>query len=310
MVIRALEDEKKIVFNDILSSIIGWDELSINEDDFILIKCNFGKISISEIEGESFLVASDEGDIGFFGILFDNTSDVIEVTSKNVNLKNGMVLSIEDGYFEFNKATSEITAFFIGDNLKISAQEPFSASSVFTLQDNPFFTATSIDAIPSISLGAFDYYVLGDPKCCLIQRPVRYGIPVISTVPVPTQLTTPDDFSIPSSIIIHFRIIINKYLSSSLDNLIQLQIYLPDGEDTMKSPVNLSVTRITVPSQVNLGSDIVLTGGSATHSVYVCSYTFYREDSKNFVDGFMYLNVYVPMQINSSISGACITNNS
>jgi len=311
MVIKILKDEQEIVFNNIKANIVGWSDLMIDTPDFYLVKCNFGVLSLSDIDGTHVIVASasESNDINSFILKF-NDNDIEESSKKLIKLKNGLYLSVEDGYFEFNKFNSEVTVHFINTELKIQIYEAMSMQS-FTASTYTEFNVPSISAIPSISLGAFDYRPLSDPQCCLLQRPVRFGIPVVSTVPVPTALATDDNFNIPQSIEIQFRIILNDYIPPSLDTEILFQIFLPGGEDMLQPPVNIPVTRVTAPSQVNLGSDIVLTNTDTsliTHTIYVCNYIFNQENSNQFIDGYMYFNVFIPMVINTSISGYCQTN--
>ena len=104
MVIKILRDEQEIVFNNIKANIVGWSDLMIDTPDFYLVKCNFGVLSLSDIDGTHVIVASasESNDINSFILKF-NDNDIEESSKKLIKLKNGLYLSVEDGYFEFNK---------------------------------------------------------------------------------------------------------------------------------------------------------------------------------------------------------------
>jgi len=66
-----------------------------------------------------------------------------------------------------------------------------------------------------------------------------------------------------------------------------LHIYLPAGLDTIQEPIAAEMSR-----QISTDS---------TRSVFHASYAFHKEDTVNYVDGFAYLSVYMPMEINTNL---------
>ena len=127
---------------------------------------------------------------------------------------------------------------------------------------------------PEFSIGIFDH-VWTHP------RPIRFGVPVISTVPAHGEdLTDEEQYYYdqgkgPKSKTMYFRVVCSQELSSDLP--VKLLIYLPNGLDTITNPIAVSLTKISVSGP----------------SVYSASYVFYEEDTVFTVDGFVYFSVYV-----------------
>jgi len=129
---------------------------------------------------------------------------------------------------------------------------------------------------PEFSLGIFEYWYDSIPTGT---RPIRLGVPVISTNPTDTE--------IPDSAKSFFRVVCNQELP---DSSVKLLIYLPNGEDTVTAPDFINLNKISDAGQ---------------NSVYRGEYIFYKEDSIYSVDGFVYFSVYtdivqqisLPMQI-------------
>ncbi len=142
---------------------------------------------------------------------------------------------------------------------------------------------------PEFSLGIFDEFSGNFRK----GRPIRLGVPIISTVPVfdpdlsLEELTYYEEGNGPMSKKMFFRVVCNQELP---DSSVKLLIYLPNGEDT-----------VTAPDFVNL----IKISASGQNSVYSGEYIFYKEDAIYSVDGFVYFSVYtdivqqisLPMQI-------------
>ena len=130
---------------------------------------------------------------------------------------------------------------------------------------------------PEFSLGIFDKISpFSHP------RPIRFGVPVISTVPAygedltATEQIYYDKGFGPDSKTMYFRLVCNQELDADLP--VKLLIYLPNGLDT-----------VTVPDSV----DMTLISSAGQNSVYSGSYVFYKEDTTFTVDGFTYFSVYI-----------------
>jgi hypothetical protein len=127
---------------------------------------------------------------------------------------------------------------------------------------------------PEFSIGIFDH-------AWTHPRPIRFGVPVISTVPAHGEdLTDEEQYYYdqgkgPKSKTMYFRVVCSQELSSDLP--VKLLIYLPNGLDTITNPVAVSLTKISASGP----------------SVYSGSYVFYEEDTVFTVDGFVYFSVYV-----------------
>jgi hypothetical protein len=140
---------------------------------------------------------------------------------------------------------------------------------------------------PEFSIGVFDDEEFKRP------RPLRFGQPVISTIPVKYRdsdvLSQSESDALESGIAMwrrtmHFRVVCNEEIPSSLQAY--LLIALPNGLDTVQPAVS-------TPLKHN--------GFSNGQTIYTGSYRFYREDTVNYVDGFAYLSVSLPMTVQSSL---------
>jgi hypothetical protein len=130
---------------------------------------------------------------------------------------------------------------------------------------------------PEFSLGIFDKISpFSHP------RPIRFGVPIISTVPAHGEsLTNTEQIYYdkglgPDSKTMYFRLVCNQELDVDLP--VKLLIYLPNGLDTVSVPDSIDMTLISSPGD---------------NSVYSGSYVFYKEDTTFTVDGFTYFSVYI-----------------
>lgn len=148
------------------------------------------------------------------------------------------------------------------------------------------YVVTSNGALPEFSIAVFD------DSSRTIQRPMRLGIPVISTVPVYRAGLSESELQVVEIGLgtikrtMYFKIISNVVIPDDVEPV--LHIYLPAGLDTITAPVAVEMTR-----QVSVDS---------TRSVFHASYTFHKEDTIDYVDGFAYLSVYMPMEVNTDLS--------
>lgn len=308
MLIKIQNQEKSLLFNNFAARINDWQEVLVEQDDFVLIRCGFGVMALSEIENKNYIVASFTAKDSPFTFCFSDFNTIKNYSSNSIEFQDNSLLIVEDGTFLIDIKDNSVTVKSDSSEVKLEFIDEQNITSANISMSTAELVVNGISAVPSVSLGVFDYYPLGDSLCCMLPRPVRFGIPVISTVPVPTSTDIDENFLIPEEIKVMFRIAINENMPSSLDGVIRFQIYMPGGVDTVRAPINLPVVRVTNASQVGISDSAVkLTGTDITHTIYVCDHTFSREDSREFVDGFAYFNLFVPMRLYASISGFCTT---
>lgn len=148
------------------------------------------------------------------------------------------------------------------------------------------YIVTNSGVLPEFSIAVFDDSSRTTP------RPMRLGIPVISTIPVYRGGLSESELQVveiglgTTKRTMYFKIISNVVIPDNIEPV--LQIYLPAGLDTISTPVAAEMVR-----QVSVDS---------TRSVFHASYTFHKEDTIDYVDGFAYLSVYMPMEINTDLS--------
>lgn len=214
--------------------------------------------------------------------------------------KNNIKLECFDARF-VNFTNGILTIFTSSESFKINffqegAFSQFTAVEADPVPDPPVSMFTSTEVFvpagsrgPEFSIGLFDTYDTAAQNHERV-RPIRLGVPVISTVPV-FDLNLPDDELYyynqgkgPNSRTVYFRVVCNQYLSSIN---VKLLIYLPNGVDT-----------ITAPDFINL----TLISGTSVPSVYVGEYTFYEEDTVYSVDGFVYFSIYTDIIQQASVA--------
>lgn len=150
---------------------------------------------------------------------------------------------------------------------------------------------TENDYVPEFSISTFD------DSNFTIPRPIRQGVPIISTVPsFVDSNSSAADVSFYNTgkgnyyKTIYFRIICNKVMESISPNDIsdmQLKIYMPNGLDTVKTAIY---------------NDMYLVSNDSTnnYSIYRSSFNFYIQgnyDGIDYVDGYMYTDVHVPLTV-------------
>ena len=150
---------------------------------------------------------------------------------------------------------------------------------------------TENDYMPEFSIATFD------DSSFSISRPIRQGVPIISTVPsFVNNNSTSADISYFNTgkgnyyKTIYFRIICNKVMETLSPNDLsemKLKIYMPNGLDTVKTAIY---------------NDMYLVSNDTTnnYSIYRSSFNFYIQgnfDGIDYVDGYMYADVHVPLTV-------------
>jgi hypothetical protein len=94
---------------------------------------------------------------------------------------------------------------------------------------------------------------------------------------------------------LYFKIVCNSILESTLTigstSKCQLKLYLPNGLDTVKAAEYISMTLLHKDTAKNI-------------SIYYAEFIFHKsgiQDNVEYVDGYMYLDVYSPVTVQRDI---------
>ena len=182
-----------------------------------------------------------------------------------IDVIDGTIVTFNKGILTLNTSSPDLRI----EMYQVDSNKDFAALNYFsplTIDSNIFVPIGSRG--PEFSIGIFDH-VWTHP------RPIRFGVPVISTVPAHGEdLTDEEQYYYdqgkgPKSKTMYFRVVCSQELSSDLP--VKLLIYLPNGLDTITNPIAVSLTKISVSGP----------------SVYSASYVFHEEDTVFTVDGFI-----------------------
>lgn len=231
-----------------------------------------------------FLYTQDSPKVRIINIEFDilqnnkvvGNSAFATVNNKNIEIKvfDGKITSFKNNVLTVSTQAIDlkINLFLFEDFKSLSTDDDFQA---LTVTSNIFVPIGSRG--PEFSLGIFDKISpFSHP------RPIRFGVPIISTVPAHGEsLTSTEQIYYnkglgPDSKTMYFRLVCNQELDVDLP--VKLLIYLPNGLDTVTVPDSIDMSLISSPGQ---------------NSVYSGSYVFYKEDTTFTVDGFTYFSVYI-----------------
>ncbi len=232
----------------------------------------------------NFLYTQNDPKVRIINIEFDNLENTILsgtkanaiINKKNIEIKvsDGKIISFKNNVLSISSQALDlkIDFYLVSEFTKLDVSDDFQA---LTVTSNIFVPIGSRG--PEFSLGIFDKIgPFSHP------RPIRFGVPIISTVPSYGEgLTSTEQIYFdkglgPDSKTMYFRLVCNQELSADLP--VKLLIYLPNGLDT-----------VTVPDSI----DMTLISSSGQNSVYSGSYEFHREDTTFTVDGFTYFSVYI-----------------
>lgn len=246
--------------------------------------------------------------IKFFGVSFTKISD------KKLKLNDKYILEIDLGTFNFNDNGTVLIKVSGNDaKLKLNTEEQ-ETEEVKSLSFEAFTSPSGLPTIgfgirePEFAIGTFDYFnEAGDINTTQdtvfkFPRLIRNGVPIISTVPAEYNTT---DYSIADqnnyisgkgevSRTIYFKIVCSSVIETINTGVIskcQLKIYLPNGLDTVKSAVYVPMTMRYYSTTKNI-------------AIYSAEYTFYSSGIHNsieYVDGYMYFDVYAPISVQRDI---------
>jgi hypothetical protein len=245
--------------------------------------------------------------IKFFGASFTKISD------KKLKVNDKYILEIDFGTFNFND-NGTVLIKVSGNDAKLKLNTEGQEEEIKSLSFDALTSPSGLPTIgfgvrePEFAIGTFDYFnSSGDidttqDTVFKYPRLIRNGVPIISTVPSEFNTT---DYSISDqnnyllgkgeiSRTIYFKIV----CSSAIENInvgviskCQLKIYLPNGLDTVKSAVYVPMTMRYYSAPKNI-------------AIYSAEYTFYSSGIHNkieYVDGYMYFDVYAPVSVQRDI---------
>jgi hypothetical protein len=223
--------------------------------------------------------------------ILDNETIGFDINTTNYIMKlKGCSIKLDDDnifLISVNDSVSSITIY---------KDEKLESLSFKAMVADPTYI-TNEDSIPEFSIACFD------DSSFLKPRPIRQGMPVVSTVPSLIDNTSTqeeiDTYSSGKGLdykTIYFRIFCNIIIEPSLgvglaSSLLTLKIYLPNGLDTVKLPVYKTMYLLQNDSTNNRG-------------IYTASHTFYSQgiyNNINYVDGLMYVDVQVPLTVQQSM---------
>lgn len=241
-------------------------------------------------------------------------STFTKISENKLQVNEKYILEIDHGAFTFNNNGTVLIKVF-SNNAKLKFYtDTIQDTEVKSLNFTPFTSPSGLPTIlfgnrePEFAIGTFDYFnESGDidttqDTVFKFPRLIRNGVPIISTVPSEYDTT---DYSITDqnnylagkgdiSRTIYFKIVCNSVIENINVGVIskcQLKIYLPNGLDTVKAPVYVPMTMRYYSSTKNL-------------AIYSAEYTFYSSGIHNsieYVDGYMYFDVYAPFSVQRDI---------
>ena len=246
--------------------------------------------------------------IRILGASFEKISD------KKIKVNEIAILSIDNGSLTYND-NGTVLIKVSSDNAKLKLQAD--KEQIVEAKSFNFDALTSPAGLPTIgfgvrepefAIGTFDYFnESGDidtTQDTVFKHPrlIRNGVPIISTVPAEYDTT---DYSISDqnnylsgkgdvSRTIYFKIVCNSVIENINVGVIskcQLKVYIPSGLDTVKEAVYVPMTMRYYNTQKNI-------------AVYSAEYTFYSSGIHNsieYVDGYMYFDVYAPFSVQRDI---------
>ena len=237
-----------------------------------------------------------------------------KISERKLQVNDDYILEIDFGFFNFNEnGTVLIKVSGNNSTLKLYLNE-YENEEVKSLSFEAFTSPSGLPTInfgvrePEFAIGTFDYFnEIGDidttqDTMFKFPRLIRNGVPIISTVPAEYDTT---DYSIAdqdnylsgkggTSRTIYFKIICNSVietLSTGVVSKCQLKVYLPSGLDTVSSAVYVPMTMRYYNTTKNI-------------AIYSAEYTFHSSGIHNsieYVDGYMYFDVYAPISVQRDI---------
>lgn len=221
-------------------------------------------------------------------------SDVDSVGEKSVLVQDiEYVVETQDGEFSLEEGIVTMPGMMMRVDIRLASEVGAGIFAIDTSQE----TWQPFTRVPEFSVGVFD-----DPSF-EIPRPLRHGVPVVSTLP--TEAKNQTDAQLLEEGLgeekrtMYFRIICNRILETLTAgdlSACKLKIYLPSGLDTVGSPISVPMYYVGTDNSLESGTYL-----TPSQSVYRAKYTFHKEDTVCYVDGFFYLSVYAPITVQQAL---------
>jgi len=231
-----------------------------------------------------------------FGIKFRNLSSLIKNNENQIKISiNGLIIYVD--FKDCQVINNDSNSIFVsmGDSdatIQFSTQlvsvNSLSSVSILSVDENRMVIPAS-KRIPEFIISIYDDAGNNYP------RPLRFGVPVISTVPSMPQFGEnlyQEDKDLlelgvgTSSRKMYFLCVSDQKIDEALRDNLSLEIDLPAGTDTVERTKNVKLTYVNTFD---------------TNDVFSCSYDFHKEDTVNYVDGFAYLSVKMPLRIQRNL---------
>lgn len=237
------------------------------------------------------------------GIIFRNISSFSSVNENYsvINFGNKSLRAIgNDLHIDMDKSGLAVLRFMSLASTLIFEESinEFKTSSVsaLTALTSPLNISVG-QRDPEFAIGVYDKF---SSNVFTRPRDIRHGNPVISTVPTHgPDLTTAELDAINEGLgfdtrTIYFKIVSDRIVEPAITqgekSALKLKLSLPAGLDTVRDPISLSMYFVEHDNAL-----------SPTMSIYVASFDFHKEDTINYVDGFMLMDVYCPMIVQESM---------
>jgi len=256
------------------------------------------------------ITATSWADNDVYNIILNKTTSYTSLFSVHLNFD---FISVEQDSINLEVGNKSYTINFDGCNIKLDDENILLVSVVNSVASMNVYNSNTInemsfkalvlpsvideyESIPEFSISCYDDSNFTKP------RPIRFGIPVVSTVPSIIDGTSTreeiDTYNSGKGLdlkTIYFRVFADQILETLTagvtSSLVRLKIYLPNGLDTIKEPIYKTLFFSSNDTTNN-------------RTIYTASHTFYSQGIYNnieYVDGLMYVDVQIDITIQQSM---------
>ena len=256
------------------------------------------------------ITATSWADNDVYNIILNKTTSYTSLFSVHLNFD---FISVEQDSINLEVGNKSYTINFDGCNIKLDDENILLVSVVNSVASMNVYNSDTInemsfkalvlpsiideyESVPEFSISCYDDSNFTKP------RPIRFGIPVVSTVPSIIDGTSTreeiDTYNSGKGLdlkTIYFRVFADQILETltvgAASSLVRLKIYLPNGLDTIKEPIYKTLF-FSSNDAIN------------NRTIYTASHTFYSQGIHNnieYVDGLMYVDVQMDITIQQSM---------
>lgn len=230
-----------------------------------------------------------------FSLKFKNTT-LTKVNDNQIKINiNGLIIYVDLKDCSIINNDIDSISILMGDSdatiefsTQINAIGSLSTVSIQSVDNNRMVVPAS-KRIPEFIISIYDDSSINYP------RPLRFGVPVISTVssvPQSGETLYQEDKDLleigvgAKSRRMFFLVISDQLIDESLREQLSLEIDIPSGSDTVKKTASVSLEYVKTID---------------TNDIFSCFYDFHKEDTINYVDGFAYLSIKMPLRIQRNL---------